>query len=135
MAVKMGATQVDVSPKQKGLTLTFQVGGIHSDVYVYPLNIAGALINEFKTMAWSNPAESPGDTPGRIVCCYCGHAFDIDVTFGRCDRGECLTLRIPDHQLNEFRNDAAIERNPSIEELEGELLSSLIAATNRKSHS
>jgi type IV pilus assembly protein PilB len=97
-AIKQGASDIHIEPKEKALKVRYRIDGVLFEAMNPPHNMHAAIISRLKIMANLDIAERRLPQDGRIRAVVHGRKVDLRMSTLPCAHGEKCVLRILDNR-------------------------------------
>ena len=97
-AIKQGASDIHIEPKEKSLKIRYRIDGILFESMNPPHNMQSAIVSRLKIMANLDIAERRLPQDGRIRATVHGRQVDLRVSTLPCAYGEKVVIRILDNR-------------------------------------
>lgn len=111
-AIKQGASDIHIEPKEKALKVRYRIDGILFDSMNPPHSMHAAIVSRLKIMANLDIAERRLPQDGRIRAMVHGRKIDLRLSTLPCASGEKVVMRILDNRsINVALEDLGFSEN------------------------
>ena len=111
-AVKQGASDIHIEPKEKALKVRYRIDGVLFEAMNPPHTMHAAIVSRLKIMANLDIAERRLPQDGRVRCVMHGRKLDLRLSTLPCANGEKVVMRILDTKsINVKLHDLGFSEN------------------------